>query len=416
VTNRIVETFASIILGTIDKVTPKTLSDSHNDLLTAIELALAPAVVLGLARFAYALLLPSMRSQLALSLGQAGALNSANAAGYLVGALSSDTLALRLGTRRVFLWSLGSTTATLFLTAASKSVLLLIVLRGLSGAGGALAFITGAALASQIGVRGGRATVVLSTYFAGGGLGIVISGLLVPLLLSVTGASAGWRLGWILLGALGVAAFFPALIGARRCEEPPQRPSHDRHWPARRFLALLSSYGLFGLGYIAYITFIVAYIKDRGAHTTEVTVFWVVLGISSILSVVIWSAPIARLRRAHSTTLILLVVTVGAALPVVSRYPFVAYLSAILFGGSFLAVVTSVTSVARHSLPKHHWSEAIATLTVAFAVGQIVGPVLTGVISEGSAGLSVGLLVSASLLLLASIVALFQSDKPTAPS
>jgi cytochrome c biogenesis protein CcdA len=54
---------------------------------------------------------------------------------------------------------------------------------------------------------------------------------------------------------------------------------------------------------------------------------------------------------------------------------------AVLFGASFLAVVTAATAVARRSLRQHHWTPAIGTLTVAFAVGQCIGPVLAGVLA-----------------------------------
>ena len=82
--------------------------------------------------------------------------------------------------------------------------------------------------------------------------------------------------------------------------------------------------------------------------------------------------------------------------------------SALLFGGSFLSVVTAVTAVARRSLQPHHWTPAIAGLTAAFAVGQCLGPVLAGVLSDGPAGLSVGLALSVGVLLAGAVVALTQ--------
>ena len=57
-------------------------------LWTAAALALGAAVSLGLARFAYALVLPPMRADLGWSYTTAGAMNTLNAAGYLVGALA----------------------------------------------------------------------------------------------------------------------------------------------------------------------------------------------------------------------------------------------------------------------------------------------------------------------------------------
>ena len=59
---------------------------------------MGPAIGLGLGRFAYALLLPAMRLDLGWSYAQAGAINTANAFGYLIGALAAAPLAARLGT------------------------------------------------------------------------------------------------------------------------------------------------------------------------------------------------------------------------------------------------------------------------------------------------------------------------------
>ncbi|MHB1802430.1 MAG: YbfB/YjiJ family MFS transporter, partial [Actinomycetes bacterium] len=67
------------------------------------------------------------------------------------------------------------------------------------------------------------------------------------------------------------------------------------------------------------------------------------------------------------------------------------------------------------SLPPHHWTPAIAALTVVFAAGQCVGPVLTGVLSEGPAGLRIGLGVSAGLLVAAALTVLGQRHLEAGP-
>ena len=53
------------------------------------------AVSLGITRFAYGLLLPPMRLDLGWSYALAGAMNTSNAAGYLLGALSTPLLLRR---------------------------------------------------------------------------------------------------------------------------------------------------------------------------------------------------------------------------------------------------------------------------------------------------------------------------------
>ncbi|MHB1738487.1 MAG: YbfB/YjiJ family MFS transporter [Actinomycetes bacterium] len=392
-------------------------ADRNNTVWVAAGLALGPAVVLGLARFAYALLLPSMRDELHWSLGTAGAMNSANALGYLAGALATARLARRHGARRSFIVALGVTVVSLLATAATEDTVVLLGLRTLAGVCGAVAFIAGAGLVAEVaaGATAHRAAMLLGIYFAGGGAGIVISGLSVPALLAAMPTSAGWRWGWVLLGALGVVALVPAWLAARASSEPPPPPHHDRRWPARHFVAMLGSYALFGAGYIAYMTFIVAFLHDGGAGTGEITAFWAVLGTASILGAFCWVRPITRLRGGRGASIVLAVVAAGAILPLVSRAAPIAMASAVLFGGSFLAVVTSVTAVARRSLPPHHWTPAIAALTVVFAAGQCVGPVLTGVLSEGPAGLRIGLGVSAGLLVAAALTVLGQRHLEAGP-
>ncbi|MHB8290107.1 MAG: YbfB/YjiJ family MFS transporter [Acidimicrobiales bacterium] len=382
---------------------------------TALGLALGPAVAIGLARFAYALLLPSMRADLHWSFATAGAMNTANALGYLAGALLAAVAARCYGTRRVFVAGLGVTVLALLTTGGTGNTVALVALRAVAGASGAITFIAGAGLvaAAASAISRHRAATLLGIYFAGGGAAIVASGLGIPYLLAATSLADGWRWGWVLLAGLGAVAFGVATPVALASAEPPAPPVADRRWPARHLGALLVSYGLFGAGYIAYMTFIVAYLKSNGTGPGGITAFWVVLGAASIAGAFIWARPIARLRGGRGPAVVLAVLGAGALLPLVSRSPEAAMVSALLFGGSFLSVVTAVTAVAHRSLQPHHWTPAIAGLTVAFAVGQCLGPVLAGVLSDGPAGLSVGLALSVGVLLAGAVVALTQRHRET---
>src|SRR5512133_30378 len=79
----------------------------------AVALSLAAAVSLGVTRFAYGLLLPPMRADLQWSYTLAGAMNTANALGYLVGALLSPLVLRRVGVSRLLI--AGSAFASLFM-------------------------------------------------------------------------------------------------------------------------------------------------------------------------------------------------------------------------------------------------------------------------------------------------------------
>jgi len=168
------------------------------------------------------------------------------------------------------------------------------------------------------------------------------------------------------------------------------------------------AYFLFAFGYIAYMTFAVALLAQRGAGTLETSLFWAVLGISATVSAFLWGTPIERLRGGQALGVVLAVVAAGALLPLLSGSAAVAFASAVLFGGSFLAVPTTVTAIARRSLPAHAWSAGIAALTVVFAAGQCFGPVVSGALSDTANGLETGLTFSAGVLLVATVIALLQ--------
>jgi predicted MFS family arabinose efflux permease len=382
-------------------------TDVTHPVAKALGLAAVPAVSLGFARFAYALVLPAMRTSLHWSFATAGTLTTANAVGYLLGALTAPMAAARLGERTTLLAGTVVTAASLAASALSGNIAVLLVLRLVAGVAGAAAFIVGGTLAARLGGSGGRRpALLLGIYFAGGGLGVALSGAAVP---AVLGASH-WRAAWVLLGVLSLAvvpACLPALAAASPRTEGAER-AHRERWPARTLAALLASYGLFGAGYIAYMTFIVAFLRQHGAHNAQVTAFWVVLGIAATVAGFAWSPVLGRLTGGQGSALLMGVVTVGAALPLVSASPAVAYLSSLVFGASFLSVVTAVTACARQGLPARHWTAAIAGLTTVFALGQCLGPVLAGTLSDGPSGIRAGLAIGAVLLAGGSLTALAQ--------
>jgi predicted MFS family arabinose efflux permease len=366
---------------------------------------LGPAVVLGMARFAYALVLPAMRTQLGWSFTIAGAMNTANGVGYLIGAPLAAWAARRVGERRSFLWTMALTALVVLGSAATGNLAVLLALRFLAGTSGAVCFVVGAGLVAQAGrdAPRARATLLLSVYFAGGGIGMVLAGLAVPP--SVT--AGGWRAAWLVMGALSLLGLAGAIPAARAVPETTRttNPADQRRPPLSSLAPPLVCYGLFGAGYIAYMTFIVAALTTAGAGPGEITAFWSVLAATAVAAAFVWGRVLAAFRPGTGLTVVLLILTTGAVLPVIATNAVAILASAPLFGATFLTVVTAVTSAARRSLPHSQWTAAIAVLTIAFALGQCVGPVLSGAVSEGPAGIRLGLAVGTALLLLAAMVA-----------
>jgi predicted MFS family arabinose efflux permease len=363
-------------------------------------LALGPAIALGLGRFAYALLLPSMRTELGWSYAGAGAMNTANAAGYLAGALAATSIARRVGIKQTFLSGIFITAMSIVASGLTAQFTALMCLRVLAGAAGALAFVAGGSITAAVSGSSSRAPLAL---------GVALSALSVPMLLE----TVGWRGGWLVLGALAVAASFAALPALLRAPLPGGQHSAARAsiWSPGKIAVELAGYVLFGAGYIAYATFIIAQLRTSSAFSPkEISLFWACLGCAAIAGVFVWGPILARLRGGRGAAAVISVVALGALLPLLSNSRPVAYLSACLFGGSFLSVITAVTSFARRAAPPEAWTQAIAALTVAFGFGQCVGPILSGYLSDGPAGVRLGLEVSVAILIASAAVIAFQRE------
>ncbi|MGH9915782.1 MAG: YbfB/YjiJ family MFS transporter, partial [Pyrinomonadaceae bacterium] len=148
----------------------------------------------------------------------------------------------------------------------------------------------------------------------------------------------------------------------------------------------------------------------QGFTPREISLFWSLLGVAAIAAAFVWGPVLARLKGGRGAAVTIAVVAVGAALPLVWSGRPTAYLSAVLFGGSFIAVVAAVTSLARRAAAPHAWTAAIGALTAAFGIGQCIGPVISGALSDGADGVRAGLLLSVGILAVAAIVAVFQPE------
>jgi predicted MFS family arabinose efflux permease len=373
-------------------------------------LAMGPAVALGLARFAYALLLPAMRADLGWSYANAGAMNTANAVGYLAGALLAAPLARQFGIKQTFFSGILITAIGIGACGFSAHFAVLMILRVLTGLTGAMAFVAGASMTAAVAGAAARAPLALGIYFAGGGLGVALSALSVPLLLE----KLGWRGGWQVLGGLAFAATAIALPALLRATLPAEQhpDAKEPSWTLHSITVELVGYVLFGAGYIAYATFIIAQLRSNSHFSPqEISLFWALLGCAAMAGVFIWSPVLSRLKGGRGAAAVIAVVTLGAALPLLSNGRPVAYLSALLFGGSFLSTITAVTSFARRAAPPEAWTKAFAALTVAFGIGQCIGPILSGYLSDGPNGVRAGLEISAAILLAAAAVISFQRER-----
>jgi predicted MFS family arabinose efflux permease len=370
-------------------------------------LSLAPAVAMAFARFGYSLLLPAMRSELDLNYSQAGSLSTANAVGYLIGGLVCARFAPRIGNRRLFSVGMVVTVLALLGSGLAEGYLGQLALRAVAGASSAMIFICGAVLASNLFAdRPERAASAIAVYFGGAGVGIVLSGIGIPWLLEAIG-DAAWRAAWLAIGGVSVLFGIASVRAAHRIEEPANTAS-TQSWSIGEFRGALASYFLFGAGYIAYMTFVVAWMVSRGASALVVALMWGTLGVSTMIAPLVWRVPRSRWPAAKRLAAVNAAVSLGAVIPLFGTSPSAMIVSAFFFGLGMFSAPATVTELVKVSLPKPSWGSAVAVFTVAVAVGQAIGPVFSGWIADAAHSLDASLAASVVILLAASGAAMCQ--------
>ena len=385
----------------------------HHDWITALGLSIGAAVALGFSRFAYALLLPPMRDALGLSYFDAGALNSANAVGYLFGAICTTLPICRNRPSIFFLSGLTVSAVALLLLAATSNFTMLLLLRTVGGAATAFTFILGAALAGMIETTGkpARSGILVGLYVAGASLGIVLSGIAVPV--ALMDVHQGWRNGWITLGVIALLGILPAYHATQRVViKHTGAPTKLSIKEMIRLTPTFLGYGLFGAGYVGYMTFIIAFLNAHEGDNGWAIAFWIILGSISAISNLLWGSVLGQMPQGFGPASVFMLSMVGTLPALIWLGPTSTLLSAVIFGGSFLAGPAAITILAKKQLPSSALTAGVALLTTAFAFGQAIGPLLSGMVTDITGNLAAGIWVSPVLLGLAAVINLLQKSAP----
>lgn len=360
--------------------------------------ALTLAVAMGIGRFAYTPIFPLMQSVLLFSESHAGYLASVNYLGYLIGALLGGVINWK--NRKVYylkihlLINIISTIAM----ATTTHFSLWMLFRLVSGVTSGLVFVLISSILLDYLAKNKLSS--WSGFFYGGvGIGIVLTGILVP----IFHYYFNWQGAWIGLGAIAFAFSIWIFKWVREEETAPTKQVHHSTTTGSQSKSVLAwlilAYGCEGLGYIITGTFLVAMIEQATAMKHVSSVSWMLVGLAAIPSCMIWALLGKRWGRLLTLKVAYVVQALGIILPVFSANMYVTFLGAVLFGGTFMGITTLAVSVARQLLPNES-SKAIGYLTVAYGIGQIIGPSIAGVLVSKIGNYLVALVFASSILLL----------------
>jgi len=358
---------------------------------------------LGFGRFAYPMLLPSMRGSLGFNYSEMGLLSGAIMLGYLLFSLIGGMLATRLGPKRIVIASLLCGALSMFSISrlSEFSPLLFFSFAMGAGAAGSHISITTLPMAWFEERRLGRAVGVVT---GGTGLGIIVTGLLLPYLLFNLGKEA-WRecwfllalitflvavIGWVLLREKpNLMAFLPPSLDGDNKFHPPKRESHEL-----TLKAIFIIYFIFGFAYNIYATYFVAYMIEEIRLTAKTAGdIWAIFGWMCAGSGLIWGFLSDRLGRRKALLWNNGIISISVLLPLLLYQPFFMGFSAFLFGGTFLGTVTIIAAAIGDQVSEKRAS-VYGLVTLIHGTGQFLGTISGGYFKDLTGSFQLTLIVS----------------------
>jgi predicted MFS family arabinose efflux permease len=239
-------------------------------------------------------------------------------------------------------------------------------------------------------------------HFGGVGLGIALSAALMAVLV---GEHAGWAAGWFWSAGLSAVAF---AVVAQMIDRGPLTGGSEAREPrlprSRALTRMIAAYGLFGFGYVVTATFLVAIVRQGGSGRVFETMVWLVAGLSGLPSVWLWQRIAARIGIYGAYVAGCLTEAVGVAASVMVGGKAGPLIAGVLLGGTFIAVTALGLQKGRQLAPQAP-RRAFALMTSFFGIGQIVGPIVAGVLAERSGNFLAPSLLAALVLLASAAIA-----------
>ncbi|WP_028996161.1 YbfB/YjiJ family MFS transporter [Azonexus hydrophilus] len=361
-------------------------------------------LAMGVARFAYTPLLPLMQQQAGLGIADAGWLAAINYGGYLCGALLASLVSDLVLKDKLYRIGMILAIASTAMMGLSTDPTVWAISRFVAGLSSAAAMLFGTGLILNWLIRHQHRSE-LGIHFAGIGLGIAGCAAAVALMQQWL----DWREQWFALTALGCLLAIPALRwlpapdtsgltrSGEKLEDNPPSPLFMRLFMAAYFCA--------GVGYVVSATFIVAIVDRLPGMAGQGTLVFLALGVGAAPACIVWDLIARRIGDLNALIAAAVLQIAGILLPLAGGLP-AALAGAMLFGGTFIGMVSLVLTMAGRYYPTRP-AKMMGKMTVSYGVAQILAPAITGWLAAGRAGdYAVGLYMAAGVMLVGSVLLL----------
>ena len=361
-------------------------------------------LVLGVARFAYTPLLPLMQQQAGLGIAEAGWLAAINYAGYLSGALIASLISDLVLKDRLYRIGLVLAIASTALMGLTTDVTIWALSRFVAGLASAAGMLLGTGLILNWLIRHNHRSE-LGIHFTGIGLGIAGGAAAV----AVMTQWLDWREQWFAFTALGSLLLIPALGWL-----PPPDPSGvtktgiklEDQPPSPLFMRLfMAAYFCAGVGYVVSATFIVAIIERLPGLAGQGNLVFLAIGIGAAPACINWDFIARRIGDLNALIAAAVLQIIGIVLPVTVDGLMAAIFGALLFGGTFIGMVSLVLTMAGRYYPTRP-AKMMGKMTLSYGAAQILGPAVTGWLATRLGSYDAGLYLAAGVLVVGTMLLL----------
>ena len=361
-------------------------------------------IAMGIGRFAYTPILPLMQEALTFTDAVAGYLASSNYAGYFVGAILTGFLPLKKHKTFYLRGSLLVSIITTCMMGLSHSYILMLIIRFISGVASAFIFVLASSIVLDKLAAAGK-TDWSGYFYSGVGLGIFFSTLFIPSFNDLFMWEGVWVGLSIISSILTVFVWFWLKDSPNTIIKKDEPVIITQAPPLKWLPWLIIAYGLEGLGYIVTGTFIVSIAEKTTTFSSDSAFVWMVVGLGAIPSCIIWSTLAKKWGFVKSLVFSMTLQSLGIALPVFWLSQTSLIISALLFGATFMGITTLATTLARQMNPTNS-SRMIGYLTAIYAVGQMIGPTIAGILSSYTQSYNSALIGAAGVILIGAVLLL----------
>lgn len=364
----------------------------------AVLLAMLSFVVPTAGRFVFTPILPLMQSAYGISIVAAGWLAAANHLGYLAGALTA--VRFPLSERATIRVGLAGVVLGIAAMALADTVAGWFALRLFTGIAAAWLLVHTSAWGLRHAAAAGRPQWS-AFVFAGSGLGIIATGVLCAVWTLGGGAAPGaWLANGLLLGAFAFVVWPRAGDPGVRLQ--PQATAGARK-PVPGIARLILAYSLCGFGYVTAATFLPVLARQVLGASGGYVWFWPLFGIAAMVSTFIAANLGGRFGDIAAFRFCAALMALGnAAMALLSAGSALAF-GTVAVGGTFMVATMLGLREARRRAPTDA-TRVIGHMTIAWAVGQCVGPVVSAYLAGARDSFGLALWVAAGATALATVI------------